>query len=442
MRRRSNRKLVLIIRLGIVLFILGFFSIIFALIYSMNPNIISNIKINNIKVSGLSKAEAISKFEDAIKEIEEQEVILKHGDNEKKYTFKGMELETDIVDKVNEACKIGRDGNIISNNYRIVATLIKGENLQIDVKFNEEILKSIFSNLDDEWNETFVNNSYYIDGDKLVINKGKSGAVVNEEELRNALSKLVRDKIEGKDINEIEIPVIQKEPDKIDLASIQKEIYKEAQNASYDKNSSKLTVHSDGVDFGIGVEEAENIIKEDKEEYIVPLRITRPAITTDMLGDDAFPDVLASFSTRFDPGNTNRNTNMDLAAKALDGTVLMPGQRFSFNSIVGPTTASKGYLLAGAYSAGELVENYGGGICQVSSTIYNAVVYANLEIVERYNHSSVVSYVDPGRDATISYGSKDFKFLNSRNYAIKLNVRATNRNARSPDKRNCWRWRI
>lgn len=437
MRRRSNRKLVLIIRLGIVLFILGFFSIIFALIYSMNPNIISNIKINNMKVSGLSKTEAISKFEDEIKKIEEQEVILKHGDNEKKYTFKGMELETDIVDKINEACKIGRDGNIVSNNYRIVATLIKGENLQIDVKFNEEILKSIFSNLDDEWNETFVNNSYYIDGDKLVINKGKSGVVVNEEELRNALTKLVRDKIEGKDINEIEIPVIQKNPDKIDLEAIQKEIYKEAQNASYDANSSKLTVHSDGVDFGIGVEEAENIIKEDKEEYIVPLRITRPAITTDMLGDDAFPDVLASFSTRFDPGNTNRNTNMDLAAKALDGTVLMPGQRFSFNSIVGPTTASKGYLLAGAYSAGELVENYGGGICQVSSTIYNAVVYANLEIVERYNHSSVVSYVDPGRDATISYGSKDFKFLNSRNYAIKLNVRATNRNARSPDKRNC-----
>lgn len=439
MRRRQNRKLVLVTRLGIVLFILGFFSIIFALIYSMNPNIINNIKINNMKVSGLSKTQAISKFEDAIKRIEEQEIVLKHGDNEKKYTFKGMELETDIVDKVNEACKIGRDGNIISNNYKIIATLIKGENLEIDVKFNEEILKSIFSNLDDEWNETFVDNTYYIDGDKLVINKGKTGVVIDEEGLRNALSKLVRDKIEGKDINEIEIPVIQKNPDKIDLARIQKEIYKEAQNASYDKNNSKLTVHSDGVDFGIGVEEAENIIKADTEEYIIPLRITRPAITTDMLGDDAFPDVLASFSTRFDPSNTNRATNMDLAAKALDGTVLMPGQRFSFNSIVGPTSASKGYLLAGAYSAGELVENYGGGICQVSSTIYNAVIYANLEIVERYNHSSVVSYLDPGRDATISYGSKDFKFLNSREYAIKLNVRATNRYARSRDKRNCRR---
>ena len=80
----------------------------------------------------------------------------------------------------------------------------------------------------------------------------------------------------------------------------------------------------------------------------------------------------------------------------------------------------------GAYSAGELVQNYGGGVCQVSSTIYNVALYANLEIVERYNHSAVVSYVDPGRDATISYGSRDFKFKNNREYAIKLNARATN----------------
>lgn len=439
MRRRTNRKMVLTIRLLVVFLILGFFSIIFALIYSTNPNIVSNIKINNIKVSGLSRSETISKFEEVINNIEEEEIVLKHGENEKKFTLKGMELQTDIVEKINKACKIGRDGNIIANNYQIIATLIKGENLEIDVKFNEEILQSIFSNLDDEWNETFVNNSYYIDNDKLVIVKGKTGAVVDEEELKKELISLVRGKIEGKDINQIEIPVIQKEPDKIDLESIQKEIYKEAQNASYDEKTSKLTVHSDGVDFGIGVEEAKNIISEDKEEYIIPLKITRPAITTDMLGEDAFPNVLASFSTRFDPSNKNRATNIDLAAKAINGTVLMPGERFSFNNVVGPTTASKGYLLAGAYSAGELVENYGGGICQVSSTVYNVVLYANLEIVERYNHSSVVSYLDPGRDATISYGSKDFKFLNSRKYAIKLNARATNRNIRSRDTRNCRR---
>ena len=215
MRRRTNRKMVLTIRLLVVFLILGFFSIIFALIYSTNPNIVSNIKINNIKVSGLSRSETISKFEEVINNIEEEEIVLKHGENEKKFTLKGMELQTDIVEKINKACKIGRDGNIIANNYQIIATLIKGENLEIDVKFNEEILQSIFSNLDDEWNETFVNNSYYIDNDKLVIVKGKTGAVVDEEGLKKELISLVRGKIEGKDINQIEIPVIQKEPIKL-----------------------------------------------------------------------------------------------------------------------------------------------------------------------------------------------------------------------------------
>ena len=96
-----------------------------------------------------------------------------------------------------------------------------------------------------------------------------------------------------------------------------------------------------------------------------------------------------SFSTRFDASNKNRAKNIELAAETINGKVLSPGEKFSFNNIVGNTTAAKGYLLAGAYSAGELVENYGGGICQVSSTIYNAVLYANLEIVERYNHSEI-----------------------------------------------------
>lgn len=136
--------------------------------------------------------------------------------------------------------------------------------------------------------------------------------------------------------------------------------------------------------------------------------------------------MLGHFSTRYDASAKNRAKNIELASEAINGTVLIPGETFSFNRTVGPTPASKGYMLAGAYSAGELVQNYGGGVCQVSSTVYNAVLYANLEIVERYNHSSIVGYVDPGRDATISYGSRDFKFKNSRKYAIRINAKASN----------------
>lgn len=356
----------------------------------------------------------------------EDEIILKHGEYEKTITLKQVELKTDIAEKIYEACTIGRKENIILNNYKILKVLIKGENLELNLSFNEEIMKSIFSTLDEEWGEKFVDNSYYIDGEKLVIVRGKQGTIIDEDVLKKEIIKLVHDKIEGKEVKQIEIPVITKKPSEIDLEKIQKEIYKEAKDASYNKSTEKLVVHSNGIDFGISMEEAKQIISEEKEEYVIPLKIIEPAITTSMLGEDAFPDKLASFSTRYDASNTNRATNIDLAAKAIDGKILMPGERFSFNSVVGTTTASKGYKLAGAYSAGELVENYGGGVCQVSSTLYNTVLYANLKIDERYNHSMIVSYLDPSLDATISYGSRDFKFSNSRKYAIRIGAKATN----------------
>ncbi len=320
----------------------------------------------------------------------------------------------------------GRNKDIISNNYKILQVLLSGENLKLNIKFNEEIVKSIFSNLDDEWTDTFIDNSYYIDEDKLIIVKGKQGVVVDEEALHKNIENMIYDKIEGKKIYELEIPTITKTPNEIDLEALRSEIYKEPKDASYDKATSTLTTHVDGVDFGVTIEEAKNILSEDKEEYEIPLKITKPNITTEKLGEEAFPNKISSFSTRYDASNINRSTNIELAVKALNGTVILPEEKFSFNGTVGPRTKAKGYLLAGAYSAGELIESYGGGVCQVSSTLYNTVLMANLEIVERYNHSSVVSYVSNGRDATVSYGVKDFKFKNSREYAIKLKASAKN----------------
>ena len=426
MRKRKNRKMIPIIRIIVVISCLGIASTIFALFYAVNSNIIGNVKIENIKVSGLSRTEVEKKFESILDSILEDETILKYGEYEQTFTLKRMELQTDVNDKVYEACTLGRNNNIIANNYKIISTLINGENLELNVKFNEEILDSIFNNLDAEWEEAFTDNSYYVNDNKLVIVRGKTGVVIDKEALREKLIELVHSKIEGQKINEIEIPIITKEPGEIDIEKIKNEVYKEPKNASYDKSKSKLTVHSNGIELAVSIDEAKEVLKNRQEEYELPLKITKPEITTDMLGEDAFPDVLGSFSTRYDASNKNRATNIELAAEAINGKILMPGEVFSFNGIVGNTTPAKGYKLAGAYSAGELVENYGGGVCQVSSTIYNVALYANLGIVERYNHSAVVSYVDPGRDATISYGSRDFKFKNNREYAIKLNARGTN----------------
>ena len=104
----------------------------------------------------------------------------------------------------------------------------------------------------------------------------------------------------------------------------------------------------------------------------------------------------------------------------------MPGETFSYNQTVGERTIAEGYKEAGAYAGGRVVQDVGGGICQTSSTLYNVALLANLEIVDRSNHQFLTSYVSPGRDATVSWGSIDFKFKNTRTYPIKIEASAKN----------------
>ena len=162
------------------------------------------------------------------------------------------------------------------------------------------------------------------------------------------------------------------------------------------------------------------MLSEEKSEYVIPLQTLYPNVTTNMIGAEAFPDLLSTYSTKYSTRDTDRTTNLQLASSKINGTVLMPGETFSYNQVVGERTISAGYKEAPIYVSGEVVDGLGGGICQITSTLYNAVLYANLEIVERSNHQFVPSYVTASRDATVVYGSIDFKFKNNRNYPIKI----------------------
>lgn len=117
--------------------------------------------------------------------------------------------------------------------------------------------------------------------------------------------------------------------------------------------------------------------------------------------------------TNASSSNSNRLTNIKLALSSINGLLLQPGEEFSFNKVVGKRTADKGYKVATAYNAGEVTEELGGGICQVSTTLFNAVVKAGLTPTERHAHSMPVSYVDKGKDAAVSWGNQDLKFVNS-----------------------------
>ena len=156
---------------------------------------------------------------------------------------------------------------------------------------------------------------------------------------------------------------------------------------------------------------------------LLVVRETRPAINPADLG--AIDTSLAGFHTDFGSSSTNRRHNVELAARKIDGTLLAPGATFSYNDVVGPRTPKLGWLEAPTYQDGQVVPGPGGGVCQVSTTLYNAVLRAGLKIVQRSHHSMPVHYVEPGRDATVAYDDIDFKFRNSTDAPLLIAAKAT-----------------
>lgn len=136
-------------------------------------------------------------------------------------------------------------------------------------------------------------------------------------------------------------------------------------------------------------------------------------------------DVLGTFTTSFKTSASGRSANVRNGCELINGTLLYPGEQLSVYEKVAPFTEENGYYMAGSYMNGLVVESLGGGICQVSSTLYNAVIRAEMQVDERYNHSMVVTYVDLSADAAISGTAKDFKFTNSSEYPIYIEGRTT-----------------
>lgn len=150
------------------------------------------------------------------------------------------------------------------------------------------------------------------------------------------------------------------------------------------------------------------------QRIMIPVTEVPALVATETLRALAFDTVIGEFTTKFAVQEKNRSANLIAAAKAVDHKIIRPGETFSFNDTVGPREPETGYKDAYVILNGEYVEGTGGGVCQVSSTLYNAVLLADLDIVERMPHAIAVNYVPPGQDATVDYPHKiDFKFKNN-----------------------------
>lgn len=420
-REKKRSKLLFIISVMIVFAIV--FSTIFAIMNINNTNILTGISIKGIDISGLSKEEATEKLNKIVDDKLSKEVNVKYEEYEATISPAVMEASFDVQKAVEQAYEYGREGNIIKNNYDILIAMLFNKNIPMDVQVDRELAINAIEDMGSKIPGHVIQYSYYIEGETLVITRGTPGLKVLLAEMYQNVYENLNDLNTGKDF--IMIPVENVEPADINIDEIHKAIYKEPKDAYYETDPFTIYPEVDGVNFDL--EAARNQISHEyKDEYEIELQITKAEHTTDDIGKEAFPDVLATFTTKYDASNKNRSTNLALAAGKINGVVLMPGEEFSYNKVVGERTIEAGYKEAKIYSNGKVIDGLGGGICQVSSTLYNSVLQSNLEITERHNHQFVTSYVAAGKDATVVWGVKDFKFVNNRNYPIKIETSVKN----------------
>lgn len=416
--RKSPALEIFLIFASIILAIFLICFLTFTFLNIKNTKIISNIFIQTYDVSNLTQEEAIKKINNIITSQIPEELTLKHNDYETSISTKELNIQFDTTNAVNNAYKVGRTGNLLQNDLTILQTKFQKKQFTLNLALDIESLKKQLQDISGKLPDKVKESSYYIEGSNLILTKGETGAVVDVDKTASEIIEQIQN-LNVKN-NTIEIATEEKSPSALDIDSIHSELYSEAKDAYFTQNPYSIYPSENGVDFAISINDAKAMLQEDKDEYSIPLKVLYPSVTTNMLGTEAFPNLLSQYSTSYSTKNQKRTTNLRLAANKINGTVLMPGETFSYNKVVGERTIAAGYQEAPIYVSGKVVDGLGGGICQITTTLYNAVVYANLEIVERSNHQFVPSYAPASRDATVVYGSIDFKFKNNRNYPIKI----------------------
>lgn len=267
---------------------------------------------------------------------------------------------------------------------------------------------------------TTVQTTYEIKDKQLLVHKGKSGQSVDVDGLVQQLSDAA---MAGDFETPVESAMVDGQVNEMDWAAVEQKLCQKARSAELklSKNRRKYEIVESVTGVSFDRAQAQQALEAAGEgsDAVVELVYQEPEITTKQLKKRLFKDKLGTYTTSVS-GTWNRISNVRLAAEKCDGIILLKGDKFSYNDTLGERTEANGFKTAGAYLNGATVQELGGGICQISSTMYAAVLNANMKIVERHNHTFASSYIGLGMDATVSWGGPDFRWQNDKDYPVKI----------------------
>ena len=379
------------------------------------PNVFPGVTVGPIAVGGMNR-------DDAANTIEDQSAPLYEGKNVT-VTIYGSNYDipvdkvlknVDGIQSAENAYEIGRTGNPLERVRDIIGAMRGHREAQIAATVDEESLRGTLNEIADTALTEPVNPTWELKDSNLIVHSGKPGVKFDTDAVREGAGVDPPDGLWPYEVSTDDSRSM------IDVDKIAADIIGDPVNATVSKEDGKTIIAGKaGVSFD--TDKAREIIGDGSQEtYTIPVTITQPSITAETLKAKLFHDTLARTATNLDEGNAPRTNNIRLAAKAINGTILNPGDEFSYNGTVGERTAARGYQEAHAYSGGKIIDEFGGGVCLPSSTLYMAVLRADLKVTERHNHSFTVSYTPLGEDATVDYGNLDFRFVNNTAYPVKI----------------------
>ena len=373
-----------------------------------------NVTIGNTSLRGMTKQEAKQALAAMQQEYLEKPMVIRVLDSSVELTGKDAKIVLDIDEAVNAAF---RDPNI--TNLELLPYLQLDTNA---VKAAVEELGAVF-------NTTFQQTVWAVEGEVpslapdaedtegkvLVVKKGIPQYGLDTKKLYNQV-------LSG--YNDYQFQVVGEcstlEPEIPDLEALLQEHYIAPVDAVMDE---KFTIQPESYGYGFDVEDATAKLGMLPYGETISIPFTRiPAqVTAEALLSTLYTDVLGEFQTPYQgDDDNNRNTNLAVACAAINNVILLPGEEFSYNATLGERTEAAGYKPAGSYVNGLTVDTLGGGICQVSSTLYYCTLLADLKIIERWPHGFISNYTDPGMDASVSWPNADLHFANNTGYPIKI----------------------
>lgn len=386
---------------------------------SKGDKIFPKIYVDDIHIGGMTKDEALKALEDA-------------GWNETISYALRVKLPADVsfkLDMVKAGAVLSPESAVEAayayghggNWYKDLSLYIKNSMLPLDVNesnrvLNEEYILDRIAEGMRKFDAATGDSSYVVDREKqeLRFMKGGGQMKVNQDALYTAIcnSLLKRERL----LDRRNLDAALAMPD---FQAIYDELAVEPKDAEY---TEKFEVIEEVVGCSFDIDAAKQIWEEtEAAKYVrIPLIITQPEVTAEELQSRLFRDRLGRQTTLYTYSNNNRCSNISLAASKLHGLILYPGEVFSFNDTIGKRTLEAGFKEAGAYADGQVVQEIGGGICQVSSTLYCASMYAQMETVSRTNHYFRVDYLPISYDAAVSWTKPDFQFKNVRDYPVKI----------------------